>query len=135
MVLRYIPERHHALLGQLVRYGVLGLFVTLCGQAAYVACDTLTRSPPQLCNLVGFLVSVVIGYQLHSRYTFKDQGARGWPAFARFFLAALPSYAVNAFWTWLIISALRLPHIAVQIPIFFVTPFMIFALNRYWVFR
>lgn len=135
MVLRYIPERHHEIVGQLFRYGVLGVFVTLCGQAVFVALDTFTKSPPQLCNVAGFLVSLVVGYNLHSRYTFKDRGERGWPAFLRFFLAALPSYAVNAFWTWLIITELRLPHIAVQFPIFCITPFMIFAINKWWVFK
>jgi putative flippase GtrA len=128
-------EKRRTLLVQLIRYGILGVFVTLCGQSAYVALDTFTAAPIQLCNVAGFVVSLVIGYNLHSRYTFRDQGERGWPAFLRFFLAALPSYAVNAFWTWLIITALKLPHIAVQVPIFCITPFMIFAINRWWVFK
>ena len=135
MIERFVPEKHRVLVGQLVRYGVLGVFVTVCGQAMFTTLDTFTHTPPQLCTLAGFLVSLVIGYNLHSRYTFKDQGERGWRAFLRFFLAALPSYVVNAFWTWLIITALKLPHAVVNIPIFFVTPFMIFAINKWWVFR
>ena len=128
-------QKRRVLLGQLIRYGVLGLFVTLCGQSAFIALDTFTSASPQLCNVAAFVVSLTIGYHLHSRYTFKDQGERGRRAFLRFFLAALPSYAVNAFWTWLIITEFRFDHIFVQIPIFFVTPFMIFAINRWWVFR
>lgn len=135
MIERYLPEKYREVAGQLLRYGVLGVFVTVCGQAMFTALDTFTRSPPQVCTAAGFLVSVTIGYNLHSRYTFTNQGERGWPAFLRFFVAALPSLFVNVFWTWLVISLLRLPHVAVNVPVFFVTPFMIFAINKWWVFK
>ena len=135
MVLRYIPERHHEMLGQLVRYGINGVIVTSCYTAVYVGLDSITHLPIQFCNFCAFMVAVVIGYQLHGRFTFAGRGERGWGAQFRYFLAALPSLAVNAFWTWLFATALHLPHWTVQIPIWFVTPFMIFAINRWWVFR
>lgn len=135
MALAVIPEKHRELFGQLVRYALNGVVVTGIYTAIYVGLDSATRLPIQLCNLAGFLVAVVVGYNLHSRITFRGRGARGIPAQFRFFLAALPSYAVNAFWTWLLATALHLPHWTVQVPIWFVTPFMIFAINRWWVFR
>lgn len=123
------------LFGQLVRYGLNGVVVTGIYTAIYVGLDTLTHVPIQLCNLAAFLVSVVVGYNLHSRITFAGQGERGRRAQVRFFIAALPSFAVNAFWTWLFASLLQWPHWTVQVPVWFVTPFMIFAINRWWVFK
>lgn len=127
--------RRRALIGQIVRYGINGVVVTAVYTAIYVALDTLTHAPVQLCNLAAFLVSVVIGYNLHSRFTFAGQGGRGRSAWIRFFVAALPSFALNAFWSWLFATALAFPHWTVQVPIWFVTPIMIFAINRWWVFR
>lgn len=130
-----VPEKHRELLGQLVRYALNGVVVTGLYTAVYVGLDSATRLPIQLCNLAGFLVAVCVGYILHSRITFRGQGERGRRAQGRFFVASLPSYAVNAFWTWLFAIALHLPHWTVQVPIWCVTPFMIFAINRLWVFR
>ncbi|QJU56906.1 GtrA family protein [Sphingomonas sp. AP4-R1] len=123
------------LLGQLIRYGVNGVVVTGIYTAIYVGLDSFTHAPIQLCNLAAFLVSVVVGYNLHSRITFAGQGDRGHRAWIRFFLAALPSFALNAFWTWLFATALHWPHWTVQLPVWFVTPVMIFAINRWWVFK
>lgn len=123
------------MLGQLIRYGINGVVVTSIYTAIYVGLDTLTKLPVQACNLAAFLASVVVGYNLHSRITFKGQGERGRGAQIRFFVAALPSFAVNAFWSWLFATALGWPHWTVQVPVWFVTPFMIFAINRWWVFR
>lgn len=127
--------RKAGLLGQLIRYGLNGVIVTAVYTAIYVGLDSWTHAPVQLCNVAAFLVVVVVGYQLHSRITFVGQGERGGRAFVRFFIAALPSFALNAFWSWLFATALHLPHWTVQVPVWFVTPFMIFAINRWWVFK
>lgn len=123
------------LIGQLIRYGINGVIVTGIYTAIFVGLDTVTHASVQLCNLAAFLVSVVVGYNLHSRFTFAGQGERGLRAWIRFFLAALPSYALNGFWGWLFTSAFAWPHWTVQVPVWFVTPVMIFAINRWWVFR
>jgi putative flippase GtrA len=128
-------EKRRELLGQLIRYAVNGVIVTSLYSGIFILLDSTTHAPVQLCNVAGFLVAVVVGYFLHSTFTFRNQGDRGLRAQIRYFVAALPSYAVNAFWTWLFASALGWPHWTVQLPVWFVTPFMIFAINRWWVFK
>jgi putative flippase GtrA len=135
MIERYFPERHRALIGQIIRYGINGCIVTGALSLTFIGLDTLTHWPIQLCNFLAFLVAVCVGYNLHSRYTFKGQGERGWRAQLRFFLAALPSYAANAFWTWLLGTALHLPHWTIQVPIWVINPILLFAVNRWWVFK
>jgi len=135
MIERYVPEKHRELVGQLFRYIVNGVIVTSIYTAVMTGMDSLFHGHLQIWNMLAFLVSVVVGYNLHGRFTFKGRGDRGWRAFLRFFLAALPSYFVNAFWTWLFATALHLPHWTIQVPIWCITPFMIFAINRWWVFK
>jgi len=135
MIERYLPEKHRELGGQLFRYGINGVIVTSIYSLVMIAVDSWTHAPIQLCNLAAFLVAVVVGYNLHSRVTFKGRGERGTGAQFRFFLANLPGYALNAFWAWLLATALHLPHWMVQLPIWFVTPLMLFAIQRWWVFK
>ena len=120
---------------QLVRYAINGGIVTALYTVVFVATDTFTHASPQFCNAVGFVAALVFGYMLHSRVTFRDHGARGLGSQVRFAVAALPGYVVNAFWTWLFATALGWPHWTVQLPVWFVTPFLIFVINRWWVFK
>jgi putative flippase GtrA len=120
---------------QLVRYGVNGSIVTALYSLVFAGLDSFTHARPQLCNLGGYIAAVILGYFLHSYITFRGHGARGWGSVLRFVAASFPSYLLNAFWTWLFIAALALPHWTVYLPIWCVTPVMLFVLNRWWVFQ
>ena len=69
--------RHATLAGQLARYGVVGLGVTLLGAAIYWFCAAPLGIVPLAANLIAYLVMVSLGYVLHSRYSFRGHGARG----------------------------------------------------------
>jgi len=120
---------------QVVRYGVNGSIVTGLYSLVLVALDSLTHLPLQYCNLAGYFAALNLGYFLHSHVTFRNHGTRSHASKVRFVLASLPSLALNAFWAWLLTDALKLPHWTLYLPIWFVTPALIFVLNRWWVFR
>ena len=120
---------------QVVRYGVNGSIVTGLYSLVLVALDSWTHLPLQYCNLAGYVAALNLGYFLHSHVTFRNHGTRSNASKIRFVLASLPSLALNAFWAWLLTDALKLPHWTLYLPIWFVTPAMIFVLNRWWVFR
>ena len=120
---------------QVVRYGVNGSIVTGLYSLVLVALDSGTGLPLQLCNVAGYIAALTLGYFLHSRVTFRNHGTRDRASQIRFVLASLPSLALNAFWAWLLTDALKLPHWTLDLPIWFVTPGLIFVLNRWWVFQ
>ena len=120
---------------QIVRYGVNGSIVTGLYSLVLLALDSWTRLPLQYCNLAGYVAALNLGYFLHSHVTFRNHGTRDNASKIRFVLASLPSFALNAFWAWLLTDAMKLPHWTLYLPIWFVTPAMIFVLNRWWVFR
>jgi putative flippase GtrA len=120
---------------QLVRYGVNGSIVTGLYSLVLLALDSLTHLPVQICNICGYLAAVCLGYFLHSKVTFRNHGSRDRTSQIRFVLASLPSLALNAFWVWLLTEALKWPHWTLYVPIWCVTPVMLFALNRWWVFK
>jgi putative flippase GtrA len=120
---------------QLVRYGVNGSIVTGLYSVVLLTLDSWSALPVQLCNVAGYLAAVCLGYFLHSRVTFRNHGTRDRASQIRFALASLPSLALNTFWVWLLIEALKWPHWTIYVPIWCVTPIMLFAVNRWWVFK
>ena len=136
-IIRDLPPERRALLGQLIRYGLTGGFVTAVQAAIYWGLATFVDLHPQLANVAGYLAAVALGYVLHGAITFRGHGgdsshaARG----ARFFAVSLLSLALNALWVWLCTEALGWPTWT-PIPLMAVaTPGVVFTLNRLWVFR
>lgn len=130
------PEMR-VLLGQMARYVVTGLAVTALQALVYWLLATPVRLHPQIANAVAYLVAVVLGFVLHSAFTFRGHGSRDNPMQrgGRFVLVSLVSLGLNALWVQIFVVWLRLPTWAPIPFMLFATPFVVFALNRKWVFR
>jgi putative flippase GtrA len=124
------------LLGQLIRFGMVGGFVTALGVGAYWVPATFFGVPPLVANVLGYSVAVAIGYVLHSRISFKGHGRRDNPArtTGRFFIVSLVSLGLNSLFVWVLTGLLDGPTWWPVVPMLFVTPFVTFSLNRRWVF-
>lgn len=126
-----------ALVLQLMRYGIVGVGVTLFQIGAYNLLLGAAHRPPLIANTLATGAAMVAGYTVHSRFTFEGHGARASElrAIFRFVVTnGIVGLAANSLWVWLFATALRLsPHLA-SLPMFFVTPALLFWLNRMWVF-
>ena len=133
---RLTPERQ-ALFWQIVRYGLSGLFITACQATIYWTLAALAGWHPQLANTTGYVAAVLIGYVTHSLFTFRDQGSDGSHAArgVKFVAVSLLSYALNALWVFLCVTHMRWPEWSPIPAMIFVTPTIVFGLNRQWVFR
>jgi putative flippase GtrA len=125
-----------ALLGQLIRFGLVGGFVTALGAGAYWVPATFMGVPPLAANVIGYLVAAGVGYVLHSRVSFRGHGSRDNPVqrTGRFLIVSLVSLALNSLFVWVLTGPLAGPTWWPVVPMIFVTPLATFALNRYWVF-
>lgn len=124
-----------AFLGQLWRFGVTGLAVTILGAGAYWLLATPLRVAPWIAAIAGYLLAAGTGYILHSRFSFRDQGGPRTAATTLKFLAvSLVSLALNELWVWLLVERAG-GETWWPIPLMiFVTPMATFFLNRRWVF-
>ena len=124
------------LFGQLIRFGMVGGFVTALGIAGYWIPATFFGVPPLLANLLGYAIAVATGYVLHSRVSFKDHGSRDNVAkrTSRFFVVSMISLGLNSLFIWILTGLLHGPTWWPTVPMLFVTPLVTFALNRRWVF-
>jgi putative flippase GtrA len=129
------PERR-TVLAQLARFVVSGAFVTALGVGVYAIVALVLRWHPQLGNFLAYVVAVVTGYVMHSRWSFRGHGSeRTHGTKVRFAAVSLISYVLNTLWVWLLFTRLHLGRAAPIAPMLFITPAVTFTLNRYWVFR
>lgn len=131
-----LAHEHRVLAAQLVRYGVVGVGVTLFQIGLYNIGLGAWHMAPLIANTVATAVTMLVGYTIHSRFTFEGHGSGASAARtgSRFFVANMIGFAVNSLWVWLFSAVLHWsPHLA-SLPVFFVTPALLFWLNRKWVF-
>lgn len=127
--------RRSEIFGQLIRFGLVGGFVTALGAGVYLAA-ALTGVAPLLANVLAYVTAMATGYVLHSRVSFKGHGSRDNPAqrTLRFVIVSLISFAINSAFVWTMTEPLGLPVWTPVIPMLLVTPLVTFTLNRRWVF-
>ena len=127
--------RQSQVLGQVIRFGLVGGFVTGLGACVYLVA-AYAGVAPLLANLLNYLVAMGAGYVLHSRVSFRGHGSRDKPAArtARFVTVSLISLALNSLFVWVLTGPLALPLWSPVIPMLFVVPLVTFTLQRSWVF-
>ena len=123
-------------IGQLVRFGIVGFSLAALYSAIYWYLATYVMAP-MLAVIIAFLVSVSIGFVLHSRWSFRGHGRHEDNMLKIKFLAVQTSgFLLNEAFTWVLTGPLvHGPTWWPLIPAIFVTPLATFALNRQLVFR
>ena len=127
--------RESGVLGQLVRFGIVGGLSTLVYAAVYWPLATYAIHPVAA-SVAGFLVAVVFGYFFHSRWSFKGHGAEGGVGTqSRFLAVQAAGMVMNAGFTWVCTGPLHQPTWVPLLPVICITPLVTFVLNRYLVFK
>lgn len=122
--------------GQLVRFAIVGFSLAGVYSAIYWYLATYVMTPV-LAVVVAFLVSVSLGFVLHSRWSFRGHGREEDHRLkVKFLLVQLSGFLLNEVFTWVLTGPLvHGPTWWPLIPAIFFTPLATFALNRYLVFR
>ena len=128
--------RRSEVFGQLVRFAIAGGITTAIYTVVYSPLAKYRITSEQVANLAGYLVAMISGYLIHSRWSFRGHGADAGQTTKRFFAVSLVSYGANTLWVWLLTDDAMLagPWWWPLIPVLFVTPLVTFMLNRLWVF-
>ncbi len=131
-----ILQQHGALVGQMIRFGLTGVLLTLLVAGGYWILADGFGVEPMLSMTLNYLVFTGLGYVLHSRFSFRGHGARDNAPVrtARFFTVNTLGFLLNQLFVWVLVKQMDGPTWWPVIPILFVTPLVTFALNRRWVF-
>src|SRR5687768_4990516 len=97
---------HGEILGQLIRFGMTGMLLTVLVAAGYWLVATFLGVEPMLSLTLNFLLFTGIGYWLHSRFSFRGYGSRDNEAArtARFFTVNIIGFVANQFFVWLLVK-------------------------------
>lgn len=130
--------RANELLGQLVRFGIVGGLSSAIYSAVYLPLATWVL-PPRLAVAAvppAFAVAVAFGYVLHGAWSFRGHGAggRGVGHGAKFVGVQASGMVLNLLYAWVLNGAMGLPAWVPLVPAVLVTPILTFFVNRHWVF-
>ena len=125
-------------LGQLVRFGIAGGLSSVIYSLVYLPLTSFVF-PPRLAVAAvpfAFAVAVTFGFFIHSRWSFKDHGAReaGGGQQVKFVLVQSSGLALNALITWIGTAFLHLHPWIPLVPAVLLAAIVTFVLNRIWVF-
>lgn len=121
-------------LGQLVRFALVGFFLAGIYSAIYWYLATFVM-PPMAAVVIAFLVSVSLGFVLHSRWSFRGHGKREDKRMKVKFLTVQTSgFLLNEVFTYVLTGPMHGATWWPLVPAIFVTPIATYALNRQWVF-
>jgi putative flippase GtrA len=120
---------------QLVRFALVGFFLAGVYSAVYLAANYVVI--PVVAVVIAFLVSVSIGFVMHSRWSFRGHGRQeDHKLKIKFVAVQFFGFLLNELFTWVLTGPLvHGPIWWPLIPAIFVTPLATFALNRQLVFR
>lgn len=127
-----MPRREH-IDNQFLRYAVVGLLSNAAIYGSYLVL-TYWGGEPKLVMTGLYVVGILQTYILNRRWSFRFSGALA-PAFFRYTAAYLLGYLVNLVGLWVLVDRVGLPHQWVQGLMIVLVAAMLFACQKFWVFR
>lgn len=123
------------MIGQLLRFGLVGATAAATHFVVAVACVRGLRLDPQLANVVGFLVAFTVSFLGQWRWTFGTHAAPLARALPSFFVVSVSGFAANALaYRWLLTHTALRYDVALALVLMAVAA-MTFLLSRFWAFR
>lgn len=121
---------------QITRYAISGGALTAFYAGVYWVSAVPAAIDPLLANVIAFAATIVIGFIVHSRWSFAGHGRRDRPVRSgvTFLAVNLAGFALNSLWVWLIAVRIGADPSWPLVPIVLVTPWLSFYLNRRWTF-
>ncbi len=126
-----------SMLGQLIAYAIGGGAMTVFHAGIYWLLAEPAQMEPYLANSLAAIAAGLAGFMLHSKWTFSHgerQIGAGTSLF-RYAVVSLLCFALNSFWVWLLVKSMGRSVGESIIPMILVTPWLAFALNRFWTFK
>lgn len=122
--------------GQIIRFALSGGVITVAASISYWLLAEFAKVPPALSLGIVYIVFTFIGFFVHSQFSFNGHGDRSKIGLRgmRYFVSAIAGFALNQFFVWFFIQRLGLPVWTPILTFLFVTPIVLFLLNRQWVF-
>lgn len=118
---------------QYIKFGLVGISNTLIGLAVYYFCLYVLHLFPQLCNLFGFIISVLNAYHWNLRWVFKTNGSKN--TLLKFFSIYFFTYLLSAGLLYLWVGILQISAMIAPLLSLCITVPTNFFLSKFWAFK
>jgi putative flippase GtrA len=121
-------------LGQILRFGAVGVVATLSHVLVAVLTESALKMGPQMANLAGYAVAVLVSYTGHALVTFNapvQSAAR----FLRFILVSLTGLATSSLTVWVVSDVLGQTFPVAMLCVAAAVPVVTYLGMRFWVFK
>jgi putative flippase GtrA len=122
---------------QLVRYGIVGMVTAGTYSSIYLGLVSVAFPGGRAVLAVpfAFAITLIVGFLLHSKWSFAGHGSRtGGAQYARFATVHGSGFGVSLALTWLLTGWLGAPVWTPLIPSVTLIPLVSFVVQRRWVF-
>ncbi len=123
---------------QLTSFGVVGIVSTITHAVVFQVGHSGFELNVLIANLLGFGVAFVVSYLGQFNFTFKQESLQlgsKHKVKAKFFVASILGLSLNITWGYIIIDIFNLRSCIFLFFLCVITPLVLFALNKWWVFR
>lgn len=124
---------HHLRSSAFVRFAISGGGVAVVAVATYYLCAVSIGMAPLAANLVAYLIQLMLSYEAHRRFSFRQQRANR-KSIAGYCILSLGALGLNSLWVWLLTDVAGQARWTPIMPMVAVTPLVTFAIARRWIF-
>ena len=126
-------------LRQFLKFGMVGAVNTVLSNLITNACYYGFHLHEQICNLISFVITVLISYLLNSRFVFRQQDGNRQPwyrALAKVYASyALTELVLMGILLFIQERLLGIPHFIATFLNLCITVPLNFVLNKFWAYR
>ena len=120
-------------LGQLLRYGIVGLASNALGYALYLGLSYAGLGPKLAMSLL-YVLGMLQTFVFNKRWSFRHEGMHG-QAFIRYIVTYGIGYLINLVALFVLVDRLGFPHQIVQAVLIVIIALFLFMLQKLWVFK
>ena len=120
-------------LGQLLRYGIVGLAANSLGYGLYFGL-TYAGLGPKLAMSLLYVLGILQTFVFNKKWAFRHEGMHR-QAFIRYIITYGIGYLINLLALFVLVDRLGFPHQIVQAVLIVIIALFLFMLQKFWVFR
>lgn len=123
---------------QVSKFGVVGLCATFVHVAVFMMTVEAELATPMVANIIAFIPAFMLSFYSHFVWTFQcEQRDRPYVirTMAKFLVVALLGVGLNSYGVYLVTEVLKIDYYFSVLFFVFVTPAVLFVLNKLLVFK
>lgn len=119
---------------RIMRFGFVGIIATAIHMVVALSCKYYFSAPPQLANIIGFMIAFIFSFTGQYFWTFKSKASLP-KAILKFFLVAFSGYLISAFLLFTLSEISVFNDYYNLVVSIFIIPLITYFAGKYYAFK